>query len=240
MHKKRVLLLTHDSIYSRIVLEEILKSESVQLVGIVISTCFIKRGINPVADFILFIKKVGLKYALYQFYISFMLPQIKFNGKGFKSFAINKKIPYYLTTDINSEVILKKLSKLDPDFLLSFNFNQKMSIDLIKISKIASLNIHPSYLPDYRGVDPLLFAFRNHEKTMGVSIHLITEMLDEGDILLQEKFDITSKKIIPSYELLFKKGASMAANVIGDYSNYFAKRIKQPPGTGNYFGWKDI
>ena len=52
------------------------------------------------------------------------------------------------------------------------------------------INIHPSKLPEYRGPVPTAWAIANGEKEYGISIHLMDEGIDTGDILVQEIFPI--------------------------------------------------
>ena len=91
---------------------------------------------------------------------------------------------------INSNEFRKKLLKLNPDIILIGSWSEIINKDIYNIPKIASINVHPSLLPKYRGPNPYFWTIRNMESTTGVSFHLLTENLDSGAILAQEEIKI--------------------------------------------------
>ena len=56
----------------------------------------------------------------------------------------------------------------------------------------AALNLHPSLLPDYRGADPIGEQLLSGERHPGVSLHLLSDNFDEGDIVAQSRLNTTS------------------------------------------------
>jgi methionyl-tRNA formyltransferase len=52
------------------------------------------------------------------------------------------------------------------------------------------MNLHPSLLPAYRGAKSSVWALLNGERETGITFHYITELVDEGNIIFQEKIDI--------------------------------------------------
>jgi methionyl-tRNA formyltransferase len=61
---------------------------------------------------------------------------------------------------------------------------------LLEIPKLGALNVHPSLLPKYRGATPIQTAIRNGETQTGVTIMLMDEGMDTGDVVLQEEIEI--------------------------------------------------
>ena len=55
----------------------------------------------------------------------------------------------------------------------------------LKLAKTICLNVHPSILPSYRGPTPLFWQFREGEQETGVTLHVIEEGVDAGDIVAQ-------------------------------------------------------
>ena len=55
------------------------------------------------------------------------------------------------------------------------------------------INIHPSLLPKYKGLNTHIKAIRNKDKFAGCSVHYVTAKLDSGKTILQKKIKITSK-----------------------------------------------
>ena len=66
--------------------------------------------------------------------------------------------------------------------ILSGNFIKKFSWPI--------LNIHPSLLPKYKGLNTHQRAIRNKDKFAGASVHKVTQKLDSGKIILQKKIKI--------------------------------------------------
>lgn len=99
-----------------------------------------------------------------------------------------------LTKHEHEALILQELKKHGIDWvflagymrILSRNFlNQFYNEDLDRFQVI---NIHPSLLPEFKGLHALKRAFDNEVKTAGISIHYVNAQIDEGDIILQEEF----------------------------------------------------
>ena len=66
-----------------------------------------------------------------------------------------------------------------------------ISGDFIKKFKKPILNIHPSLLPKYKGLNTHKNVIKNKEKYSGSTVHLVTKKLDSGKIILQKKIKIS-------------------------------------------------
>jgi methionyl-tRNA formyltransferase len=82
------------------------------------------------------------------------------------------------------------VEKHRPDFIVVVAFGHIIPKNILAIPKIATLNIHGSLLPKYRGPAPIQWAIINGEKETGITIILMDEGLDTGDILLSSKIEI--------------------------------------------------
>ena len=69
-----------------------------------------------------------------------------------------------------------------------------LSKNFIKKFKGKIINIHPSYLPKYKGLNTSVRSLRNNEKYSGCSVHYVSEKLDSGKIILQKKVKITKNE----------------------------------------------
>lgn len=65
-------------------------------------------------------------------------------------------------------------------------FSQRIPRKILSLPHLGSINVHPSLLPKNRGPVPLFWTFRNSDDTAGVTIHIMDERMDAGDILAQE------------------------------------------------------
>lgn len=73
------------------------------------------------------------------------------------------------------------------DFILSCCFDRVFSDQVLHYPDKAALNLHPSILPKYRGIKPLENALVNNESEIGVTLHVLSDEMDAGDIVLQTK-----------------------------------------------------
>ena len=91
-----------------------------------------------------------------------------------------------------------------------------LSKNFIRNFKGKILNIHPSLLPKYKGLNTHFRAIKNKEKFSGCTVHLVTSKLDSGKVILQKKVKITkkdtpntlAKKILIKEHLLYPKAIS--------------------------------
>ena len=115
----------------------------------------------------------------------------------------NKKIHENLSNKLRASYYSKEfkneLIKLNADILLVGTWRERLKKDIIDTPTIASVNVHPSFLPKYRGPNPYLQTILHNEKKSGVTFHLIDENFDKGNILIQKEIEIlpddTSKEL---------------------------------------------
>ncbi len=90
----------------------------------------------------------------------------------------------------NSEDFKKEILKLNADVILVGTWHEKLKKEIIDLPVIACVNVHPSYLPKYRGPNPYLQTILHRENYSGLTFHLMNEDFDKGAILAQKKIKI--------------------------------------------------
>ncbi len=99
----------------------------------------------------------------------------------------------------NSEAFKKEILRLNADVILVGTWGEKLKKDVINLPVIASVNVHPSLLPKYRGPNPYLQTILHRENKSGLTFHLMNEEFDKGAILAQKEIQIlpneTSKEL---------------------------------------------
>ena len=95
---------------------------------------------------------------------------------------------------------LKLLKKYNIDLLCLAGFMKILSGNFIKKFSKPILNIHPSLLPKYKGLNTHERAIKNKDKFAGASIHKVTEKLDSGKVILQKKVKILKSDTVRSLE----------------------------------------
>ena len=95
-----------------------------------------------------------------------------------------------------------------------------LSKKIINIYKNRILNIHPSLLPKYKGLNTHKKVIKNKEKFTGCTVHLVNSKLDSGKIILQKKVKILkkdnenslSKKVLKIENLIYPKAIKKFIN----------------------------
>ena len=114
-----------------------------------------------------------------------------------KLYKIKKKVYNYDKKKISEKRILKDLKSNDIKLICLAGFMEILSKDFIRKFKGKILNIHPSLLPKYKGLNTHHRAIQNKEKYSGCTVHLVNSKLDSGKIVLQKRVKL-SKKETPS------------------------------------------
>ena len=114
-----------------------------------------------------------------------------------KLYKIKKKVYNYDKKKISEKRILKDLKSNNIKLICLAGFMKILSKDFIRNFKGKILNIHPSLLPKYKGLNTHYRAIQNKEKYSGCTVHLVNSKLDSGKIILQKKVKL-SKKETPS------------------------------------------
>ncbi len=86
---------------------------------------------------------------------------------------------------------VETLRELAPDLMITVAYGQILSREILSIPVIGCINVHGSLLPKYRGAAPIEYAVINGEKETGVTTMFTVRKLDAGDMLLQDRVDIT-------------------------------------------------
>ena len=140
----------------------------------------------------------------------------KATAKGLKyarKFKIKKKIINYLHKKNAEKIILIELNKNKIDLICLAGFMKILSKSFIKKFKGKIMNIHPSLLPKYKGLNTHQRTINNKEKYSGCTVHYVNSKLDSGKIILQKKVKILktdtssslAKKILKQEHILYPK-----------------------------------
>ena len=127
------------------------------------------------------------------------------NAKGLnfsKKKKIDTKIYQYTSRILSENKILKDLNKKKAKLICLAGFMKILSKNFIRKFNGKILNIHPSLLPKYKGLNTHKRAIENNEIFSGCTVHLVNSKLDSGKIILQKKIRISKKD---NYKTLGKK-----------------------------------
>ncbi len=115
---------------------------------------------------------------------------------------------FYVENDVNKPLYIKKIKDFKPDIIIS-SCSVLFKKELLKIPRQGCINRHSSLLPSYGGVYPIFNAIADGKKYAGVTIHKMTERIDEGDILAQERVCFDKETLSEIYKRCFNISADL-------------------------------
>lgn len=115
---------------------------------------------------------------------------------GIKTLFLDPK--HYATPQSFERALVIHLKDEGIDFIVLAGYMRILTPFLIKIYAQRILNIHPSLLPSFKGVQGIKDAFTYGAKVTGVTVHFADEKMDHGPIILQEAVKITEKDTLES------------------------------------------
>ena len=130
-----------------------------------------------------------------------------------RKFKIKKKIINYINKKNAEKTLLIELKKNKIELICLAGFMKILSKNFIKKFSGKIINIHPSLLPKYKGLNTHQRAINDKQKYSGCTVHYVNSRLDSGKIILQKKVRIfksdtsrkLAKKILKQEHILYPK-----------------------------------
>lgn len=236
----RVVLCTSGGLFGSVVLRRLLDVAEIEVVGIALSTRNFKLNQSLFGAIRFALGHFGIAY-LHYITLGTLLADLfgTINGQSVRTIAARRRIPVHQCEQINQAISLHWLGELNSDLLLSAFFNQKIGETALKLPKFGVLNIHPSLLPRFRGVDPVFQMQRRGERDFGATLHRVDLELDEGNVIRQAKLSpphlgSTLHLTVRSFEL----GANLFVQAIRDGTAFGAGTPQELKGQSHcYDSW---
>ena len=138
-----------------------------------------------------------------------------------KIYKIKKKVLNFKNKNLSEYKLLSILKKNNIEMICLAGFMKILSKNFIRKFEGHILNIHPSLLPKYKGLNTHQRVLNNKEKYSGCTVHFVNSKLDSGKIILQKKVKITknetknslAKKILVQEHKLYPKAILKVFNL---------------------------
>lgn len=189
----RIAIVTNGNYFSRIILEPLLVNYRTNVVGVVL----VEGDYNGHTGFRSLWRvgrKTALPYLAYKVILHLAVKAAQqLNPKAWietKTMVQDLGLPSLQTVKVNSPEVYNWLQEKKPDLLISVSCPQRIRSKLLRLPRIAALNIHSSLLPRYAGLAPYYWVLVEGETQTGVTVHYMTERFDEGNILVQKSLPI--------------------------------------------------
>jgi len=146
----------------------------------------------------------------------------KAKGLGYgKIFRIKKRVINFRNTRVFDNKLIEILKNNQIEMICLAGFMKILSKYFIKKFSGKIINIHPSLLPKYKGLNTHKRAIINREKYSGCTVHFVNSKLDSGKIILQKRVKILknetekslAKKILIQEHKLYPKAISKILNL---------------------------
>ncbi|MGY6560653.1 MAG: methionyl-tRNA formyltransferase [Luteibaculaceae bacterium] len=144
-----------------------------------------------------------------------------------KLYAKEQNLPILQPTSLKDEKFLQTLANFKADIFVVVAFRMLPEV-VWNMPPLGSLNLHASYLPNYRGAAPINWVIINGEKETGISTFFLKHDIDTGDIILRKKLNIfegeTAGKL---HDRLKEEGAKLLCETLQLVKNDKATPIPQ-------------
>ncbi len=154
------------------------------------------------------------------------------------SLAWEREIPVLQLLRERDPRTIATLAAFVPEVACVACWPRRLPPPLLALPHAGFLNLHPSLLPAHRGPAPLFWTLRHSDALAGVTVHLMDESLDGGDILAQEALDLPSGVTGAALEeRCAELGGRLLVATLADLAADAAHPIPQPAGAGSYEPW---
>ena len=208
----RTVYCTRGGLFGALVLERLRACDRIEICAIVRSSRIFHPSFGFLRGALALIRRSGIAYALYLFCATTLADALCGLARiGRVPLRTRPRgIPVHTTRNINDRDGLRFLQGCAPDLLVSAFFDQRLHEAALAAPARGCLNIHPSLLPSFKGVDPMLQARLQHVAVIGVTVHYMTPVLDAGKVLAQRPIAVPrGASIFESTALLYREGAQL-------------------------------
>lgn len=167
----------------------------------------------------------------------FCRPENNYSVLSLKKFAVSHQIPIKQPNKKELHKFSSYLTSLAPDLIIVCGYKYIIPSSIYDIPYLRTVNIHPSYLPAYRGQHVINWAILEGDKKTGVTLHYIDDGIDTGDIILQEEVPIDSNDdALTLHHKLYLKSCDVVSKLFEILqSGQSLPRIKQDDSKATYY-----
>lgn len=145
-----------------------------------------------------------------------------------KIVAEQHNIPVIQPERVRDREFIDTFRSIAPDMIALAAFGQIIPEEILGLPPMGCINVHPSLLPKYRGAAPINWALINGEEKTGVTIMMMDEGMDTGDILLQEETPIDFHETYDDlHDRLSRMGSELLLKAVEDIIKGTIKRTPQ-------------
>ena len=120
-------------------------------------------------------------------------------------------VPFHVVRKVNGAAFQTLVDRYNPELLISLSCPQIVRKSVRRRFPMGCINVHGAPLPRYRGLMPAFWCLRFEEPATAVTVHVLDEKLDNGDILSQRPVVISPED---TWDSLVRKTKAAAAEAL--------------------------
>lgn len=139
--------------------------------------------------------------------------------------------------DLKCDEVVEELHSYNADIFVVFAYGHIIPRRVFDMPRLGTINMHPSLLPLYRGAAPVQWALIDGQNETGVTVQKIDEDLDAGDIVCQEKVELSQDMTACElYEAVIPLGIKLIDKAIAGLDNGSITPVRQDHSKATYCG----
>ena len=152
-----------------------------------------------------------------------------------KKVAMERGVPVFQPQDLKTPEFNEALKELSPDLIVVVAYGKIFPPTVLNAPPLGCVNVHSSLLPSYRGAAPINWAIAKGEKKTGVTIMLMDEGMDTGDILAQKEVPIGEEETAEQLsKKLSRDGAQLLLETVDRIARNDISPVKQDGNAATY------
>jgi folate-dependent phosphoribosylglycinamide formyltransferase PurN len=227
----RIVLLAVDDEFAGRMQQDLYRRHRDKIVGSVISTCSIYKK-TPLQATLFVLRKSGWRFGAEMFRMKVMRKLTRREPVARPSqLARAHGVEVFMSGNINQPESLQQLERWAPDLVISTNFSHYLGKRARAVARTATLNLHKSYLSQYRGMAPSFFALLEGAREVGATLHLVDDGFDTGDLVDQIRVPVEpSDSVYSLNRKTSEAGGRMLAEWLEGAEPGSVQSVRQPDG----------
>ena len=150
-------------------------------------------------------------------------------------------VPLEPVPAVNAAAFVASLRARAVDLLVSVACPQILRREILAVPAKGAINLHGALLPDYRGLLPGFWVLANGESHTGATVHYMSEQVDAGPVLLQERVPVRADDTVHTLVRRTKVevGAALLIRALALIERGAAAPRAMDPAGGRAFGYPD-
>jgi methionyl-tRNA formyltransferase len=162
---------------------------------------------------------------------------LKIRYNQVKEIALKRGILLHQPANLRDGDFIQAIEKEKADLFVVVAYGKIIPSEIFSLPPLGTINLHPSLLPKYRGAAPMQWALINGDSETGVTVQMMDEKLDSGDILTQKRIPIhinmTSGEL---YKIILPLGADLLIETIELLRTNSIQPVRQNNEEATYCG----